>query len=128
MFRALAVAIVISLAALGTSTAGGVWTAMRSLEASGSAEPANFPLPVPEGCPAGTYQGSSGDCVPSPNGDISGATAVCCDGSDSHSEHRSGTCSHHGGVCQWCPCGSTSGQSYARQDIIADNVVTARHT
>jgi hypothetical protein len=33
-----------------------------------------------------------------------GATAQCCDGTYSFSQHRSGTCSHHGGVCQWCPC------------------------
>ena len=39
-----------------------------------------------------------------------GATAQCCDGSPSYSQHRSGTCSHHGGVCQWCPCGSATGQ------------------
>ena len=30
-----------------------------------------------------------------------GATALCCDGSYSYSAHRRGTCSHHGGVCQW---------------------------
>lgn len=30
-----------------------------------------------------------------------GATAKCRDGSLSHSAHRSGTCSRHGGVAQW---------------------------
>lgn len=30
-----------------------------------------------------------------------GATALCRDGSVSYSAHRSGTCSHHGGVAQW---------------------------
>jgi hypothetical protein len=35
-----------------------------------------------------------------------GATAQCCDGTYSFSQHRSGTCSHHGGACEWCPCGS----------------------
>jgi hypothetical protein len=30
-----------------------------------------------------------------------GATAVCADGSYSFSQHRSGTCSHHGGVANW---------------------------
>jgi len=29
------------------------------------------------------------------------ATAVCRDGTYSHSGHRSGTCSSHGGVAQW---------------------------
>jgi hypothetical protein len=31
-------------------------------------------------------------------------TAICNDGTPSTSPHRSGTCSHHGGVAQWCPC------------------------
>lgn len=31
----------------------------------------------------------------------SGATAQCRDGSYSFSRHRSGTCSHHGGVARW---------------------------
>ncbi|MGB9251869.1 MAG: DUF3761 domain-containing protein [Mycobacterium sp.] len=35
-----------------------------------------------------------------------GATAMCADHLYSHSGTRSGTCSHHGGVAQWCPCGS----------------------
>jgi len=30
-----------------------------------------------------------------------GATAQCRDGSYSFSQHRSGTCSHHGGVARW---------------------------
>ena len=30
-----------------------------------------------------------------------GATARCVDGTLSYSTHRSGTCSHHGGVAQW---------------------------
>lgn len=33
----------------------------------------------------------------------SGATAECRDGSYSFSEHRSGTCSHHGGVARRIP-------------------------
>ena|ERR1035437_10089064 len=30
-----------------------------------------------------------------------GASAQCRDGTYSFSQHRSGTCSHHGGVAQW---------------------------
>src|SRR6184192_3866769 len=30
-----------------------------------------------------------------------GATARCRDGTYSYSQHRSGTCSHHGGVAAW---------------------------
>ena len=32
-----------------------------------------------------------------------GATAKCRDGTFSFSQHRSGTCSHHGGVSNWLP-------------------------
>jgi hypothetical protein len=31
----------------------------------------------------------------------SAQTAVCRDGTYSYSQHRSGTCSHHGGVARW---------------------------
>ena len=37
----------------------------------------------------------------SPGGVPSGATAQCVDGTYSFSQHRSGTCSHHGGVAKW---------------------------
>jgi hypothetical protein len=32
---------------------------------------------------------------------LAGVTAICEDGTYSYSQHRSGTCSHHGGVKQW---------------------------
>ena len=32
-----------------------------------------------------------------------GATARCRDGTYSFSQHRRGTCSHHGGVAEWLP-------------------------
>ena len=38
----------------------------------------------------------------SSSGCSSGASAVCSDGSLSYSANRRGTCSHHGGVAQWC--------------------------
>src|SRR5437764_4557653 len=51
------------------------------------------------------YRNSDGDWIPSPtqspNGPPKGATAQCNDGTYSFSRHRSGTCSHHGGVRQW---------------------------
>jgi len=37
--------------------------------------------------------------VPTPP--LSGVTAICNDGTYSYSKHRSGTCSHHGGVREW---------------------------
>ncbi len=55
-------------------------------------------------CPNGTYTNSSGNEVCSPYQSPSapdGATARCRDGSYSFSQHRSGTCSYHGGVAEW---------------------------
>jgi|GEM_PF-2513587 hypothetical protein len=37
----------------------------------------------------------------SPGGMPDGATALCGDETYSFSQHRSGTCSHHGGVARW---------------------------
>jgi hypothetical protein len=50
------------------------------------------------------YVNSSGSCVlrPTDPGDApGGASAKCKDGTLSFSQHRSGTCSGHGGVAQW---------------------------
>jgi hypothetical protein len=55
-------------------------------------------------CPANDYRNSSGICVPRPThapAPPPGATAECWDGTYSFSQHRSGTCSHHGGVKRW---------------------------
>jgi hypothetical protein len=52
----------------------------------------------------GTYVNSQGQRVPRPencSGPPAGATAQCRDGTYSFSMHRSGTCSHHGGVAKW---------------------------
>lgn len=54
--------------------------------------------------PNGTYTNVDGNEVPSPYyapSAPSGATAECRDGTYSFSQHRSGTCSHHGGVADW---------------------------
>lgn len=48
-----------------------------------------------------TYVNSAGNTVESPNSNPSGATALCRDGTYSHSQSRRGTCSRHGGVAQW---------------------------
>lgn len=53
-----------------------------------------------------TYTNVDGATVHSPaastDGSIpAGATAQCSDGTYSFSQHRSGTCSHHGGVATW---------------------------
>jgi len=59
--------------------------------------------PPYDDCPYGSYRAASGDCVPRPNHNPAGATAVCNDGTLSHSEHphSGGTCSHHGGVSRY---------------------------
>ena len=52
-----------------------------------------------------SYSNVNGNPVQSPayssNGVPAGATAKCSDGTYSFSLHRSGTCSHHGGVATW---------------------------
>jgi hypothetical protein len=52
----------------------------------------------------GTYRNRDGQPVPRPENCSSApsdATAQCRDGTYSFSMHRSGTCSHHGGVARW---------------------------
>jgi hypothetical protein len=56
------------------------------------------------GCAADEYRNVDGNCVPRPTqaaAPPAGATAECNDGTYSFSQHRSGTCSHHGGVKRW---------------------------
>jgi hypothetical protein len=55
-------------------------------------------------CGPDTYRNVDGRCVHRPvqaPGPPAGASARCRDGSYSFSQHRSGTCSGHGGVAQW---------------------------
>jgi hypothetical protein len=55
-------------------------------------------------CTNGTYENSSGNivCKPEESPTVpAGATTRCADGTYSFSEHRSGTCSYHGGVAEW---------------------------
>jgi hypothetical protein len=73
---------------------------------------ATSPLPFLE-CPAGEDQESPG-CVEKPDPNSVGAMARCRDGSYSHSQTHSGTCSAHHGVAQWCPCGSVVDESSLR--------------
>jgi hypothetical protein len=47
------------------------------------------------------YTNVDGNYVQSPGSDPAGASAKCRDGSYSYSQHRSGTCSGHGGVAEW---------------------------
>jgi hypothetical protein len=67
------------------------------------------PVPTPYVAPATPYVAPVTPYVPpvvtqAPYNPYAGATAICSDGTLSFSAHRSGTCSHHGGVAEWCPC------------------------
>jgi uncharacterized protein YraI len=58
-----------------------------------SSTPAVMPTALPE--TSSTRRPVLSDTAPS------GVTAQCRDGTYSYSQHRQGTCSHHGGVAQW---------------------------
>ena len=63
-------------------------------------------IPSPKLSNNNHYINSQGNNIHSPaysnDGSIpEGATAICGDGTYSFSQHRRGTCSHHGGVAQW---------------------------
>jgi hypothetical protein len=58
--------------------------------------PRPAPAPVAPNNSGGTSSGGSTSHVPA-----GGPTAICNDGTPSYSQHRQGTCSHHGGVAQW---------------------------
>ncbi len=72
------------------------------------------------------YVNSDGRCVPRPESNSHEgslpATAQCRDGSYSYSQHRSGTCSHHGGVAQWMPA-PTSSPATPQQEKVVNGTV-----
>lgn len=72
--------------------------------------PVSTPTPIPKPVPikgnvqTNTYINVDGNTVQSPLKTPTipaGASAKCGDGTYSFSQHRSGTCSHHGGVAVW---------------------------
>jgi hypothetical protein len=68
------------------------WTALQRYGAAGVPQVWDGTYGV---APASNTSGGSSTST------ASGATAQCRDGSYSYSQHRSGTCSHHGGVARW---------------------------
>lgn len=66
--------------------------------------PTPTPVPITATQTPSYYTNSDGNKIQSPtysNTVPIGATAQCRDGTYSFSLHRSGTCSHHGGVARW---------------------------
>lgn len=63
--------------------------------------PKPAPAPTPSSGSCDGYINSLGNCIPSPSSNPQGASAKCHDGTYSYSQHRRGTCSHHGGVAVW---------------------------
>jgi len=91
---------------------GGVQKASTSTAAApaAGAAPAAAAKPAPAAAtPAAAAPAESKASTPSKsaptttagNADPTGATAKCKDGTYSKSQHRSGTCSSHGGVAEW---------------------------
>jgi len=71
---------------------------------SGTVAPAQRSRPPLPPVTGRSYINVDGVRVPSPvfsGTKPAGATARCRDGSYSFSQHRRGTCSHHGGVAEW---------------------------
>ncbi len=58
--------------------------------------PAYSPLPRYQNCSNGSYINSDGQSVCRP--DLNHSNIQCSDGTYSHSTHRQGACSHHGGI------------------------------
>jgi hypothetical protein len=65
--------------------------------------PAAAPAPTaaPAAAPAAAPPAAAAPKATGGNTDPTGATAKCKDGTYSKSQHRSGTCSSHGGVAEW---------------------------
>jgi hypothetical protein len=108
VFRALVLGAAITAAAIGTASTASADVGLVAGVGEGGV-PAS-PLHFFE-CQKGSYQASSGDCVESPDQNANGAIGKCCDGTDTHAEHRSGACSSHGGVCQWFAAAGSAGDN-----------------
>jgi hypothetical protein len=89
-----------------TSTGKGTCSGHGGVQKATAAAPAPAAAPAAETAPAATAAKSATATRSAPtttagNTDPTGATAKCKDGTYSKSQHRSGTCSSHGGVDTW---------------------------
>jgi hypothetical protein len=87
---------------------GAIQFALPQAQQKPSPTPTPTTVPATKSGPCGHdyYRNVNGVCVHRPvqaqNGVApKGATAQCRDGSFSFSQHRRGTCNHHGGVARW---------------------------
>jgi hypothetical protein len=86
--------------------AGITWPQAQPKPAATTTPQATASATTSGSCAADYYRNSNGVCVHRPlktqgSAVPQGATAQCRDGSYSFSQHRRGTCSHHGGVARW---------------------------
>jgi hypothetical protein len=95
--RALAALLVVG--ALGAPSIGGADAKLTAAQTAHAATASVVSM-----CKPGYYKNVDSRCVQRPTHAASrpaGASAKCRDGTYSFSLHRSGTCSHHGGVAVW---------------------------
>jgi hypothetical protein len=88
---------------LAVALAQPLWPQAQPKPALSPTPGATAPATTSGSCAANYYRNSDGVCVHRPfktrgSAVPQGATAQCRDGSYSFSQHRRGTCSHHGGV------------------------------
>src|SRR5206468_10918902 len=95
------------------------------------APPAVAPPAAQPACAADEYRNVDGNCVHRPQSAPAapaGATALCKDGTYSFSQHRSGTCSHHGGVARWLTGGGGGTSSKPKSVNVGVTVLLAKRT
>ena len=73
----------------------------QTLGAAPAAAPAAAPPVAAPSAPAPTARAAAPTAAAPTGAAPANATALCKDGTYSMSQHRSGTCSRHGGVAQW---------------------------
>lgn len=92
---------------LKSAASSGVPSSNKAAEAStapsapASASASSAPGPTAAAGQATKPASKAAPTATAGNSDPAGATAKCKDGTFSHSQHHSGTCSSHGGVAQW---------------------------
>lgn len=106
--RAVFAATVIAAATVAVAPTAGAVPALVRISGTGPIATSPFLE-----CPRGFYKSkSTGDCVENPD-DNSVGGIPCADGTYSHSETSSGTCSDHGGEAQGAPAAAAASSASA---------------